>query len=67
MRDAAGEARHRHRALTTPYIVNFTSLADGPVLIDYPAGPTAGGVLDFWQRPVVDLGQTGPDQGNGAG
>lgn len=53
--------------LTTPYIINFTSLADGPVLIDYPAGPTAGGVLDFWQRPIVDLGQTGPDQGNGGG
>ncbi|WP_425824922.1 DUF1214 domain-containing protein [Streptomyces fractus] len=53
--------------LTTPYIINFTSLADGPVLIDYPAGPTAGGVLDFWQRPVTDLGQTGPDQGKGGG
>ncbi|MEU4030520.1 DUF1254 domain-containing protein [Streptomyces anulatus] len=53
--------------LTTPYIVNFTSLADGPVLIDYPAGPTAGGVLDFWQRPVSDLGQTGPDEGKGGG
>ncbi|WP_216897511.1 DUF1254 domain-containing protein [Nocardia alni] len=53
--------------LTTPYIINFTSLAEGPVLIDYPAGPTAGGVLDFWQRPVVDLGQTGPDKGNGGG
>jgi hypothetical protein len=22
-------------------------------------------VLDFWQRPVADLGPTGPDQGNG--
>ncbi|MER7728172.1 DUF1254 domain-containing protein [Streptomyces sp. NPDC096323] len=53
--------------LTTPYIINFTNLAGGPVLIDYPAGPTAGGVLDFWQRPVVDLGQTGPDAGKGGG
>ncbi|WP_182262060.1 DUF1214 domain-containing protein [Rhodococcus sp. UFZ-B548] len=53
--------------LTTPYIINFTNISDGPVLIDYPAGPTAGGVLDFWQRPVVDLGQTGPDQGKGGG
>lgn len=53
--------------LTTPYIVNFTSLADGPVLIDYPAGPTAGAVLDFWQRPVCDLGLTGPDEGRGGG
>ncbi|MGA5192618.1 DUF1214 domain-containing protein [Streptomyces exfoliatus] len=53
--------------LTTPYIINFTNLADGPVLIDYPTGPTAGGVLDFWQRPVVDLGLTGPDGGQGGG
>ncbi|MEU9335841.1 DUF1214 domain-containing protein [Streptomyces sp. NPDC048290] len=53
--------------LTTPYIGNFMSLAEGPVLFDYPAGPTAGGVLDFWQRPATDLGQTGPDGGNGGG
>ncbi|MER8104851.1 DUF1254 domain-containing protein [Kitasatospora sp. NPDC094016] len=53
--------------LTTPYIGSFLSLADGPVLFDYPAGPTAGGVLDFWQRPAVDLGQTGPDGGEGGG
>jgi hypothetical protein len=52
--------------LTTPYIFNFISLASGPVQIEYPAGKTAGGVLDFWQRPVFDLGLTGPDQGEGA-
>ncbi|MFE4444810.1 DUF1254 domain-containing protein [Streptomyces sp. NPDC056820] len=53
--------------LTTPYIMNFTSLADGPIVIDYPAGPTAGAILDAWQRPVADLGLTGPDQGKGGG
>ncbi len=52
--------------LTTPYIFNFINLASGPVQIDYPAGKTAGGVLDFWQRPVFDLGLTGPDRGQGA-
>lgn len=51
--------------LTTPYIFNFISLASGPIQIDYPAGKTAGGVLDFWMRPVFDLGLTGPDQGHG--
>jgi len=51
--------------LTTPYIFSFISLKDGPIQIDYPAGQTAGGVLDFWQRPVFDLGLTGPDQGKG--
>ena len=45
--------------LTTPYIFNFISLAEGPLQIDYPAGQTAGGVLDFWQRPVFDLGLRG--------
>jgi hypothetical protein len=52
--------------LTTPYIFNFINLASGPVQIDYPAGKTAGGVLDFWQRPIFDLGLTGPDKGEGA-
>lgn len=51
--------------LTTPYIFNFDNLAAGPLVIDYPAGKTAGGVLDFWQRPVIDFGLTGPDQGQG--
>ncbi|WP_339948046.1 DUF1214 domain-containing protein [uncultured Albimonas sp.] len=52
--------------LTTPYIFNFTDLSEGPVQIDYPAGQTAGGVLDMWMRPVFDLGLTGPDAGEGA-
>ena len=51
--------------LTTPYIFNFLSLEKGPLEIEYPAGQTAGGVMDFWQRPVADLGLTGPDQGKG--
>jgi hypothetical protein len=51
---------------TTPYIVGWVDLADGPVVIDYPAGETSGGVLDCWRRPVADLGLTGPDRGRGA-
>jgi hypothetical protein len=51
--------------MTTPYIFNFSNLADGPIKIEYPAGQTAGGVLDAWQRPVCDLGLTGLDQGQG--
>ncbi len=51
--------------LTTPYILNFSNLAAGPLRIAYPAGQTAGGVIDFWQRPVCDLGLTGPDRGQG--
>jgi len=52
--------------LTTPYIISWDNLTNGPLYIDYPAGKTAGGVLDFWQRPVCDFGLTGPDQGKGA-
>jgi hypothetical protein len=51
--------------LTTPYILNFISLSGGPLEIAYPAGQTAGGVIDFWQRPICDVGLTGPDQGKG--
>lgn len=51
---------------TTPYILGFAELdKSGPLVIDMPAGPTAGGVGDFWQRAIVDMGQTGPDKGRG--
>jgi hypothetical protein len=51
--------------LTTPYFLSFDNLKKGPLFIDYPAGKTAGGILDAWQRPIADLGLTGPDQGRG--
>jgi hypothetical protein len=51
--------------LTTTYIFQFVSTDDGPVVIDVPPGPVAGAVLDAWQRPVIDLGLTGPDAGDG--
>jgi hypothetical protein len=51
--------------LTTPYIFAFCNLGEGALEIDYPAGPTAAGFLDFWQRIVTDAGFTGPDQGQG--
>lgn len=51
---------------TTPYIGGFPDLSKtGPLVIDYPKGATAGGVGDFWQRPLTDLGETGPDKGEG--
>jgi hypothetical protein len=51
---------------TTPYIVGLPDLSKtGPLVIDYPAGNSAGGIGDFWQRPLTDLGETGPDQGKG--
>jgi hypothetical protein len=51
---------------TTPYILTAFNLGEtGPFVFEVPAGPTAGFVDDLWQRPVTDIGQPGPDKGNG--
>jgi hypothetical protein len=50
---------------TTPYIITCINLAKGPVIIEQPAGALAGMMLDCWQRRMADLGQAGPDQGQG--
>jgi hypothetical protein len=53
--------------LTTLYLMSFFNLAEtGPMVVEVPAGATAGGFLDVWQRPISDTGQTGPDRGGGA-
>jgi hypothetical protein len=52
--------------LTTIYAMSFWNLEkQGPLVIIVPAGASAGGVLDIWQRPITDVGQTGPDKGLG--
>jgi hypothetical protein len=51
---------------TTPYILCTPNLSEtGPVVIEVPAGSIAGMVDDFWQRPITDIGLSGPDQGKG--
>jgi hypothetical protein len=50
---------------TTPYIITFHNLEKEPIVVEQPAGALAGMVMDFWQRPIADLGQAGPDQGKG--
>jgi hypothetical protein len=35
-------------------------------VLEYPAGATAGAVVDWWDRPLTDVGVPGPDQGAGA-
>lgn len=53
--------------LVTTYILALIDLAEsGPVVMDYPAGMTAGALLDWWDRPIVDVGIPGPDRGQGA-
>jgi hypothetical protein len=52
--------------ITTLYAFSFWDLAaQGPLVVEVPAGLTAGGVLDIWQQPITDMGQTGPDNGAG--
>ena len=51
---------------TTPYILNFFDLNEtGPLVIELPPGPTAGGLSDFWQREYAVIGEMGPDAGRG--
>jgi hypothetical protein len=51
---------------TTPYLLAWFNLEkSGPYVIEMPAGPAAGFVNDLWQRPVTDIGQPGPDKGQG--
>ncbi len=58
---------------TTPdtsarYVIFFTNTKDGPVVVEVPpVGDTAlsGTLLDAWQVPLVDVGNTGEDLGNG--
>ena len=51
---------------TTPYILTFIDLIkNGPTVIEMPAGKTAGGLADFWQREVASIGEMGPDKGKG--
>src|ERR1700712_4077077 len=48
----------------TPYILSFIDLGRiGPLVIELPAGPIAGGLSDFWQRECGILGEMGPDRG----
>jgi hypothetical protein len=52
--------------ITTLYAFTFWDLGkNGPLVVEAPAGLIAGGVLDLWQQPITDIGQTGPDKGAG--
>jgi hypothetical protein len=48
---------------TTPYSMAFPNIEKtGPVVFEFPPGAIAGGILDFWQRPITDTGALGPDK-----
>ena len=51
---------------TTPYMMAFVNLKkSGPMVIELPPGPVAGGLGDFWQREGAVMGEMGPDKGAG--
>lgn len=49
---------------TTIYILNCTDLSKGPVVYDVPKG-VLGFVDDVYMRYVTDIGNAGPDKGEG--
>src|ERR1044072_6622103 len=50
---------------TTPYTLNFFDLNQtGPLVVELPPGPTAGGGSDFWQREVGAVGEVGAGGGH---
>ena len=54
---------------TTPYILTFWNLKDGPVVVEIPASSADVGIfgtlMDSWQRPLEDVGAKGKDGGRG--
>jgi len=55
---------------TTPYVMAFWNLKNGPIVVEIPKSTEHvglyGAMLDSWQRPLEDMGQRGKDGGAGA-
>jgi hypothetical protein len=55
---------------TTPYIMNYWTIEDGPVVVEIPPAMEGvavfGTIMDAWQRPLDDVGAVGRDRGLGA-
>ena len=55
---------------TTPYIMTYWNLNDGPIVIELPPSSPDVGIfgtlMDAWQRPIDDVGALGRDRGRGA-
>ncbi|MEM9062900.1 MAG: DUF1214 domain-containing protein [Pseudomonadota bacterium] len=55
---------------TTPYIMTYWTIEDGPVVVEMPPSVEGigifGTIMDAWQRPLDDVGAVGRDRGRGA-
>ncbi|MEA3469575.1 MAG: DUF1214 domain-containing protein [Thermodesulfobacteriota bacterium] len=69
----SGPLKQKMEAITpntvTPYILAFTNLSEGPVVLEIPArtekSSLYGQVVDFWQITIADVGPAGVDKGKG--
>jgi hypothetical protein len=63
------DTKPRHVGFTlnsdTPYGVVLLDLNAGPMVLEVPAGPFVGAVMDIHQRWLLDFGLPGPDGGAG--
>ena len=54
---------------TTPYVITFWDLRDGPIVVEIPTSTADVGIfgtlMESWQRPLEDVGAKGKDQGRG--
>lgn len=54
---------------TTPYVMSFYDLSDGPLVIEMPSETEDvklfGTMMDAWQRAIQDVGGAGFDKGKG--
>ncbi len=50
---------------TTPYILTYWNIKDGPIVVEIPASADGVGIfgtlMDAWQRPIDDVGAAGRD------
>ncbi len=54
---------------STSYVMFFMNLKDGPVVVDIPAATEQalyGTLINCWNEPLVNVGNTGDDKGKGA-
>ena len=63
------DTQPRHVGFTlnsdTPYGAVLLDLNAGPMVIEVPAGPFVGALIDIHQRWILDFGLPGPDAGTG--
>jgi len=63
------DTRPEQRGLTlnsdTPYASVILDLAEGPLVVEIPAGPMLGAILNADQSWISDMGIPGPDHGQG--